>query len=379
MKKAIYVFAALIILIFTGAVMSAEKKRSEAIFAGGCFWCMEPPYSYLDGVIDVSAGYTGGHVDNPTYHQVSTGRTGHYEAIRIIYDPEKVSYEKLLNIFWQNIDPTDPGGQFADRGTQYLTAVFYVDAEQKEVAERSKQAMDKSGKFDDPIVTAILPAEKFYPAEDYHQDYFKKNADNYSRYKKGSGRAGYLEKKWGKMLENDKKSRIKMMDDAIMGGNAMKENPEMMNFNWKNFVKPSDDELKKRLSDIQYKVTQKEGTERAFQNEYWDNKEAGIYVDIVSGEPLFSSTDKYKSGTGWPSFVKPLEAGQVTEHVDKSWFSVRTEVRSKLADSHLGHVFNDGPSDRGGLRYCINSASLKFIPADKLEEEGYGEYKYLFD
>jgi len=344
MKKAIYVFAALIILIFTGAVMSAEKKRSEAIFAGGCFWCMEPPYSYLDGVIDVSAGYTGGHVDNPTYHQVSTGRTGHYEAIRIIYDPEKVSYEKLLNIFWQNIDPTDPGGQFADRGTQYLTAVFYVDAEQKEVAER-----------------------------------FKKNADNYSRYKKGSGRAGYLEKKWGKMLENDKKSRIKMMDDAIMGGNAMKENPEMMNFNWKNFVKPSDDELKKRLSDIQYKVTQKEGTERAFQNEYWDNKEAGIYVDIVSGEPLFSSTDKYKSGTGWPSFVKPLEAGQVTEHVDKSWFSVRTEVRSKLADSHLGHVFNDGPSDRGGLRYCINSASLKFIPADKLEEEGYGEYKYLFD
>jgi peptide methionine sulfoxide reductase msrA/msrB len=346
-----------VIIILSGAVMS-EAKTKEAIFAGGCFWCMEPPYSFIDGVQDVSAGYTGGDIENPTYDEVSTGRTGHYEAIRIIYDPEKVEYAKLLDIFWMNIDPTDPGGQFADRGTQYLTAVFYTDAEQKAVAEMSKEALNKSGKFDSPVVTAILPAEKFYVAEDYHQDYYKKNPDHYNRYKIGSGRAGFIERNWGEKLKNMKKDKTT---------------------DWKKFEKPEKSELKDMLSDMQYEVTQNEGTERAFSNQYWDNHAAGIYVDVVSGEPLFSSTDKYDSGTGWPSFVKPLVPNLVTEHVDKGWFSTRTEVRSKNADSHLGHVFPDGPADKGGLRYCINSASLRFIPADKLEEEGYGEFKHLFE
>jgi len=349
-----------IIIFFSGVAMS-EAKTKEAIFAGGCFWCMEPPYSFIDGVIDVSAGYTGGHVENPTYNSVSTGRTGHYEAIRIKYDSDKVDYEKLLDIFWINIDPTDAGGQFADRGTQYLTAIFYTDENQKAVAERSKAALDKSGKFKAPIATAILPAEKFYVAEDYHQDYYKKNPEHYKRYKIGSGRAGFIERNWGDKLKE-----------------LTKNNSEDIS-KWENFQKPDAKELKQILTDIQYDVTQNEGTERAFNNEFWDEKRDGIYVDVVSGEPLFSSTDKFKSGTGWPSFVKPLVSELVTEHVDKSWFSTRTEVRSKFADSHLGHVFTDGPVDRGGLRYCINSASLRFIPAERLEEEGYGEFKKLFE
>jgi peptide methionine sulfoxide reductase msrA/msrB len=346
-------YALLMILIFTGAAMSIDKKTSTAIFAGGCFWCMEPPFSFIDGVLDVSAGYTGSDKPNPTYEEVSSGRSGHYEAVRIIYDPAKVEYERLLNIFWQNIDPTDDGGQFADRGTQYLTAVFYTDEEQKKTAENSRDKLNSSGKFDKPVVTAILPAKKFYEAEDYHQDYYKNNPAHYNRYKKGSGRAGYIEKVWGKDMSGNK--------------------------DWRGFKKPSDGELKAKLNDMQYKVTQKSGTERPFANEFWDNKRAGIYVDVVSGEPLFSSTDKFDSGTGWPSFVKPISKDQITEHRDRGLFMERTEVRSMSADSHLGHVFDDGPRDRGGMRYCINSAAMRFIPVEKLEAEGYGEFKHLFE
>ncbi|PLX67445.1 MAG: methionine sulfoxide reductase [Denitrovibrio sp.] len=356
MKGLKYILMALVMVIFTGVAMSLESKKSEAIFAGGCFWCMEAPYSFIDGVEDVSSGYTGGHVDNPTYHQVSAGNTGHYEAIRIVYDPAKVSYEKLLNVFWQNIDPTDDGGQFADRGTQYLTAIFYTDDDQKQRAEKSIDELNKSGKFKSPVVTPVLPAAKFYEAEEYHQDYYKKNPDSYKRYKVGSGRAGFIEKNWGKPNIDQQKG----------------------DKDWRNFKKPSEDQLKEILTDLQYKVTQRDGTEKPFNNEYWDNKRAGIYVDIVSGEPLFSSTDKYKSGTGWPSFVKPLVAENISQHVDKSWFAVRNEIRSTHADSHLGHVFDDGPKDRGGLRYCMNSASMKFIPAEELEAKGYSEFTYLF-
>jgi peptide methionine sulfoxide reductase msrA/msrB len=341
-------------------VRAAEPPASAtAIFAGGCFWCMEPPFESLPGVLSTTVGYTGGTKVNPTYEEVSSGGTGHAEAIQIVYDPSRITYEKLLEVFWHNIDPLTADAQFCDHGSQYRSAIFTVDDTQRRLAQASKDQLAASGRFERPIVTEIVPATTFYPAEEYHQKYHSKNPVRYHYYRWNCGRDQRLEQLWGKP---EPKAAAPA---GARGWDAAK------------FKKPDDETLRQSLTKTQYGVTQEEGTERAFHNEYWDNKQAGIYVDVVSGEPLFSSLDKYDSGTGWPSFTKPLQPASVREKAQAGFFGVNTEIRSTYADSHLGHVFDDGPAPTG-KRYCMNSASLRFIPADQLAAEGYGDYVVLF-
>lgn len=312
----------------------------EIYFAGGCFWGTEKYFSVIPGVIETNVGYANGNTENPTYEDVCRKNTGYAETVKVLYDSNKISLQALLDMFYEVIDPTTLNKQGPDVGEQYRSGIYFIDDNDQEVIVSSLNNLSK--KYIKPIVVEVKKLNNYYLAEEYHQKYLDKTPNGYCHIRKEK-----IEK-------------------------AGEFTPQKYN-------KKTKEELKETLSSTQYRVTQESATESPFQNEYYNHFEEGIYIDITTGEPLFISSDKFESGCGWPSFSKPINKSSIEEIEDKKFGMFRTEVRSKIGNSHLGHVFNDGPSEMGGLRYCINSASLKFIPKKDMEREGYGEYLSLFD
>lgn len=346
---------------------AGEVNEQTALFADGCFWCVEHDLEEVHGVISAVSGYGGGTTEVPTYDNYVAG--GHREVVMVTYDANVVSYGNLVEHIIKHGDPTDTAGSFGDRGAAYVPAIYYESEDEKREAYRVIEEIDARHVFEEPLPLAVIPRVRFWAAEEYHQDYALKNPVRYSLYRAASGRDSFIKAHWGESANTFVVPHMSI-DIAQV---PSKEGA------WVSYVKPHDEVLRTTLSALQYAVTQEADTEAPFTNAYDAVFTDGIYVDVVSGEPLFSSKDKFHSGTGWPSFTRPISPDAVTLTEDNTFFMKRVEVRSRYADSHLGHVFNDAPPEYGGVRYCMNSAALRFILREDMEKEGYGYLLSLFD